>query len=174
MDQEGSTHAYNTPHFTIQFTFISLTSHKSTHKPSSPLICQADLPEVPEVPEVPAAHHCSAGLLVDCSLERVSRLTSLCNRHPWRCLGNVETMLRQCPVTLTPRRQCPDNVQTMSRQCPSFVCYKKLAYRYHLVFVLFQKVSDQFTKLNLSFSLDRANLSAYNPWEMVSRLQTIE
>ena len=34
--------------------------------------------------------------------------------------------------------------------------------------------SDQFTKLNLSSSLDRANLNAYNPWEIVSRLQTIE
>ena len=34
--------------------------------------------------------------------------------------------------------------------------------------------SDQFTKLNLSSSLDRANLNAYNPWEIVSRLQTID
>ena len=36
------------------------------------------------------------------------------------------------------------------------------------------KKSDQFTKLNLSSSLDRANLNAYNPWEIVSRLQTID
>ena len=33
---------------------------------------------------------------------------------------------------------------------------------------------DPFTKLNLSPSLDRANLNAYNPWEIVSRLQTIQ
>ena len=38
----------------------------------------------------------------------------------------------------------------------------------------FNKKSDQFTKLNLSSSLDRANLNAYNPWEIVSRLQTID
>lgn len=36
------------------------------------------------------------------------------------------------------------------------------------------KFSDPFTKLNLSPSLDRANLNAYNPWEIVSRLQTIQ
>lgn len=37
-----------------------------------------------------------------------------------------------------------------------------------------EKKRDQFTKLNLSFSLDRANLKTYNPWEIVSRLQTIQ
>ena len=37
-----------------------------------------------------------------------------------------------------------------------------------------ENFSDPFTKLNLSPSLDRANLNAYNPWEIVSRLQTIE
>ena len=32
---------------------------------------------------------------------------------------------------------------------------------------------DPFTKLNLNSSLDRANSKTYNPWEMISRLQTI-
>ena len=32
---------------------------------------------------------------------------------------------------------------------------------------------DPFTKLNLNSSLDRANSNTYNPWEMISRLQTI-
>ena len=32
---------------------------------------------------------------------------------------------------------------------------------------------DPFTKLNLNSSLDRANSNTYNPWEIISRLQTI-
>ena len=53
---------------------------------------------------------------------------------------------------------------------------RSIELNFHILIKKFseENFSDPFTKLNLSPSLDRANLNAYNPWEIVSRLQTIE
>ena len=138
---------------------------------------------------------CSLAHLMDLSilsLLRVSRLkslqSSLSKTCPWLTLldnVNVNDSMTMS-MTYSPRQcqwQCQwTNVnvnELMSMTMPSLQCLvtsnpSENLSSFHPSLSLLQKLSDQFTKLNLSFSLDRANLSAYNPWEMVSRLQTIE